>query len=194
MLRIIAGEFRSRLLVTPPSDEVTRPMTDRAKESIFNLLRGWFDDATVLDLFAGVGSMGLEAVSRGATMAVMVERDRDIVVHLRRNVDALGVADRTKVLQADALARETLDAVPRPVQVVFVDPPYALMELEESRARVFAQAALCAGLMTDGGFLILRTPLDPARTDHAIEGFEGPEVHKQGTSMWALAYWRAKGS
>jgi len=188
MLRIISGEFRSRLLATPADAKTTRPMTDRAKESIFNLLRGWFDDATVLDLFAGVGSLGLEAVSRGAAMVVMVERDRHIVDLLRRNVTTLDVADRTKVLQADALAPEVVASVPRPVQVVFMDPPYAMMEEEASRRRIFEQAARCGALMEEGGFLVLRTPLDPDRTPHEIDGFDGPEVHRYGAEMFTLLY------
>src|SRR5262245_15938357 len=78
MLKIIAGEFRSRKLLTPDDGSVSRPYGARVKESIFNLLRGWFEGATVIDLFAGVGTMGLEAVSRGAARVFMVERDRHI--------------------------------------------------------------------------------------------------------------------
>ena len=73
MIKIIGGEYRSRILEGPPDASTTRPITARVKEAVFNLLRGWCDDAVVLDLFAGVGAIGLEAVSRGAREVVLVE-------------------------------------------------------------------------------------------------------------------------
>ena len=66
MIKIIGGEYRSRKLLTPENESVSRPYGSRVKESLFNLLRGWFEGATVIDLFAGVGTMGLECASRGA--------------------------------------------------------------------------------------------------------------------------------
>lgn len=83
MLQISGGEYRSRRLTSPPDAEVSRPYARRAREAVFNLLRGWFEDARVLDLFAGVGTMGLEAASRGAAAVVMVERDKPIGSTLR---------------------------------------------------------------------------------------------------------------
>ncbi|HMN95953.1 MAG TPA: 16S rRNA (guanine(966)-N(2))-methyltransferase RsmD [Phycisphaerales bacterium] len=187
MLRIIAGEFRSRLLETPP-DAATRPMTDRVKESLFNLLRGWFEGATVLDLFAGVGTLGLEAISRGAAHAHMVERDRAIYRMLRRNIDELGCGDRVEAVQADALSAVALAGVRRPLDLIFIDPPYPEMIDDRGRRRVLEQAARCRGLMGDRGFLTLRTPLDPAEHAHEIPGFEGPEVHRYGQEMRVLLY------
>lgn len=163
-------------------------MAARAKESIFNLLRGWFEDATVLDLFAGVGTMGLEAVSRGAARVVMVERDRSVFKLLQANIAALGCEDRASAIQGDALSVALLGSVPRPVDVVFIDPPYALMEQEESRQRVLEQVARCRGLMGEQGFLVLRTPVDPERVDHAVPGLAGPEVHRHRQQMAVLLY------
>ncbi len=188
MLRIIAGEFRSRLLATPPDADITRPMTDRARESVFNLLRGWFDDAAVIDLFAGVGSMGLEAISRGASHVTFVERDAAVARFLRRNVESLGCADHVAVIVADATRPETLDRITPPIQIVFCDPPYPMMHDERQRLRILEQVARCRALMTEGGFLVLRTPLDPAETAHPIDGFDGPEVHRMGAGMWVLLY------
>lgn len=191
MLRIIAGEYRSRLLATPEG-EVTRPMASRAKESIFNLLRGWFEEATVLDLFAGVGTMGLEAVSRGASRVVMVEQQRSVFKLLQANIASLGCGDRVTAIQGDALAPMLLESIrhvlPKPVDVVFMDPPYVLMQEEASRRRVLAQAARCRGLMGDRGFLVLRTPVEPTQEDHAVEGFDGPEVHRYRQQMSVLLY------
>jgi 16S rRNA (guanine966-N2)-methyltransferase len=192
MLRIIAGEYRSRRLETPIAGrggkERTRPMTDRVKESICNLLRGWFQDARVLDLFAGVGTMGLEAISRGAAQALLVERDREIHAILERNIAALGCGDRAQALQADALGPLALERAPLPVDLAFLDPPYAMMLDETSRRSILAQAARIRAVMADRGFLVLRSPIDLPPDEARIPGFEGPEVHAYGREMRVLLY------
>jgi len=192
MLRIIAGEFRSRRLATPADDRSTRPYTSMARESVFNVLRAWFDGACVLDLFAGVGTMGLEAVSRGAKRVVMVERDRTVYELLERNATDLACLDRVALVRADALAESTLvraaSAAGAPFDVVFVDPPYALMEDDSGRTRVRAQVQRLGALMARESFLVLRSPIDPQRFDARIEGFIGPEPHVFGHDMWVLLY------
>ena len=90
MLKILGGQFKSRKLKTPRDNETTRPWTGRARESVFNQLRGHINDGIILDLFAGIGTMGLEAVSRGAKTVVLVERDRKIFEILEENIDTLG--------------------------------------------------------------------------------------------------------
>ena len=115
MLRIIGGEYRSRVLATPHGKDQTRPMGARTKEAIFNLLRGWFEEAHVLDLFAGVGTMGLEAVSRGAARVVMVERDRHVFQILQGNVHALGCGSRAIPVMADALGPVAIASAPAPI-------------------------------------------------------------------------------
>lgn len=188
MLRIIGGEFRSRLLQTPEGSAITRPWSGRAKEAVFNLLRGWCEGARVLDLFAGVGSIGLEAVSRGAVEVVMVERSREVLRLLEANIEALRCGDRARAVQADALGPAALAASPRPLDLLFVDPPYALMEDPRRRSSVFAQIARCREFLQERSFVVLRSPIDPAEQSHAIEGFEGPEVHKYGQEMYVLLY------
>lgn len=163
-------------------------MASRTKEAIFNLLRGWFDDAIVLDLFAGVGTMGLEAISRGAAQVIMVERSRDVFRLLEQNIATLGCADRARAINADALSPELLAVVPKPVDVLFIDPPYATMEEDAGRESVFEQVRRCRALMGNKGFVVLRSPLDPATTSHRIEGFDGPEVHRYGPTMHVLLY------
>ncbi|MGY8757092.1 MAG: RsmD family RNA methyltransferase, partial [Phycisphaerales bacterium] len=86
MLKILSGQFRSRKLKTPRENDVTRPWTGKARESVMNQLRGHLNGSIVLDLFAGVGTMGLEAVSRGASTVVMVEKDRKIFELLEQNI------------------------------------------------------------------------------------------------------------
>ncbi|MGZ3303586.1 MAG: RsmD family RNA methyltransferase, partial [Isosphaeraceae bacterium] len=93
-MRIIAGEFGGRKIL-PPLTETTRPITDRAKQSLFDTLGDRIDGADVLDAFAGTGSMGLECLSRGARRVVFVERDRGALLHLRKNIVALGIKERS---------------------------------------------------------------------------------------------------
>lgn len=122
-MRVIAGTARGRRLVAPEG-MTTRPITDRAKEAVFNMIeaRGGLDGAVVADLFAGSGSFGIESLSRGADRATFVERDRRALRALRSNLDSLGFSPRATVM-ASAVA----SVVPTlgPVDVVFCDPPYA---------------------------------------------------------------------
>jgi len=118
-VRIIAGEHRGARIFAPKGLD-TRPTSDRVREAAFNLI-GAVDDATVLDLFAGSGAMGLEAFSRGASSVVFVETDRDACRAIQRNVEKLHVTGATVVqrdaLQALAVDRHTYD-------LVLCDPPY----------------------------------------------------------------------
>ncbi|MFO0782382.1 MAG: RsmD family RNA methyltransferase [Phycisphaerales bacterium] len=179
-LRIMGGEHRSRPLEIPPGFDITRPMTGRVKESLFNILRGWFEGATVVDLFAGVGTMGLEAASHGAARVVMVERDHEVLSCLERNIQSLGCGGRCTALQADALSPTTLARLPQPVDVVFMDPPYDLAEQTSGRRRILEQAARLRSNFGAKGWLVLRLPYAlPAEEAH-LPGFSGPEVRSYG--------------
>jgi 16S rRNA (guanine966-N2)-methyltransferase len=188
VIRIISGEFRSRTLEAPEGTDLTRPMLARVKESVFGILRGWFDGTRVLDLFAGVGTMGLEAASRGAAEVVCVERDRDVFRCLQRNIERLGCGDRVKAIQGDALAAATLASAPRPADVVFLDPPYELMEDPPQRRKVLEQAVRCREAMAEKSFLVLRTPIDLPEDERTLAGFDGPEIHSYGNTMFVYLY------
>jgi 16S rRNA (guanine(966)-N(2))-methyltransferase RsmD len=157
-VRIISGEFRRRKLTGPPDAETTRPIPDRVKQSLFNLLRGYTEGAHVFDAFAGTGAIGLEAVSRGATRCVFIERDKKIGEVLQRNIDHLGVRDRVELVRADALGPLALARCPDPVDLVFLDPPYPLVRDEDSWLRVRAQAEALVAKLSDEGWMTLRTP------------------------------------
>ncbi len=187
MLRILAGTYRSRVLATPTGEDRTRPMTSRARESVFDLLRGWFDGTNVLDLYAGVGTMGLEAVSRGAARVVMVERDRLVYRHLQANVAALGCEDRCTTILGDALGATALAAAPAPCSIAFLDPPYEAMRSTPTRDRVFRQAGKLLSVMAPKSFMVLRTPERPD-AHYSLPGFDGPEVHRYGEDMHVLLY------
>ena len=168
----------------------TRPYTDRVKESVFNILQGHIEGANVLDLFAGIGTMGLEAVSRGAESVLMVERDRRGFAALERNIDTLGADDVATAVQGDALSTLPILRAPRPLHVVFVDPPFAMMQDDRTRERVFEQIQRLAELVDPDGFILLRTPLKHPRVDHTIEGLNGPEVRSYRKQHSVLFYTR----
>ncbi len=188
MLKILGGQFKSRKLKTPRDNETTRPWTGRARESVFNQLRGHLNGGIVLDLFAGVGTMGLEAISRGAATAILVEQDRKIFGMLETNIASLNCSTEAVALQSDALSSIPLLRVPRPVDVVFIDPPYAMMAEDRTRTLVFEQIGNLKSILDPEGLIVLRTPIDPQRTSHAIDALAGPESHKMGAGMWVLFY------
>lgn len=128
-MRIISGKWRSRRLLRPQTTE-TRPVPDRVKESIFNILTARFGLPAVLpplrvaDVFAGSGSMGLEALSRGAAHCWFFERGSEALSALRRNIEALNADAETTVVTADAWRSAVCGPDNRPFDLVLLDPPY----------------------------------------------------------------------
>lgn len=123
-MRIIAGEAGGRRLRCPPG-QGTRPTSDRVREALFSMLEAPPATARVLDVFAGAGTLGLEALSRGAVEAVFIERDRTALRFLRQNIDSLGFADRAAVISGDSLRALKGGRLSGPFTWVFIDPPYA---------------------------------------------------------------------
>ena len=123
-MKIIAGELKGRRLITPRGDR-TRPTADQVRIALMDTLTPRLPEARVLDLFAGAGGVGLEALSRGAAEATFVEQDARAVSALRDNVAALGVGARARVRRADVLREiPALHAAGERFDVVFLDPPY----------------------------------------------------------------------
>ncbi len=121
-MRIIAGEMRGRLLKTVEGMQ-TRPTSDKVKGAIFNSLGNKVLDAHVLDLFAGTGSLAIEALSRGSRDAVLVEKSRDAHQVIRKNIEQVGVSHKAKLLLLDAFMY--IDRYPDEVfDLIFLDPPY----------------------------------------------------------------------
>jgi 16S rRNA (guanine966-N2)-methyltransferase len=121
-MRIIAGTWRGRTLVTPRGDD-TRPTADRTREALFSMLLsrlGSFDELRVADLFAGTGALGLEALSRGAAHCLFVEQDRAALDALRTNIAKLGA--NADVRAGSALS---LGTAPAPLDLILMDPPYS---------------------------------------------------------------------
>jgi 16S rRNA (guanine966-N2)-methyltransferase len=126
-MRIISGEFRGRRLL-PPQGPATRPITDRVKQSLFDILTPDLPEAVVYDCFAGTGSMGLESLSRGASRAVFFEFDPGAAALLRRNIETLGLSSRSRIITADIFGwAESAPPPARPVDILFLDPPYRFL-------------------------------------------------------------------
>jgi 16S rRNA (guanine966-N2)-methyltransferase len=120
-VRIVAGDLRGRRLVAPTA-ATTRPTTDKVREAVFNALASLdvIVDSRVVDLYAGSGALGIEALSRGAAHCTFVERDRGAVRAIDENIAVLGLRDRSSVLVADGIA----SAPQVPADLAFADPPY----------------------------------------------------------------------
>ena len=140
-MRIIGGELRGRRLVDWQESGI-RPMRDFVRTAMFNILVDFVPEARFLDLFAGTGSIGLEALSRGAAVCTFVDRSAAACAIVRRNLDALGLLDRAEVLEADAMeAVSRFARRGRRHDIVFIGPPYyhelappALEALADGRA------------------------------------------------------------
>jgi 16S rRNA (guanine(966)-N(2))-methyltransferase RsmD len=148
-MRIIAGTLRGRILAAP-RDRSVRPTTDRTKQSIFDILaaRVDFEGMEVLDLFSGTGSLGLEAISRGAATVTFVDTSRDSLSLLETNIRLLGLESHTTVHQAEVFW--FLKNLRRPYDLVFVDPPFALERIGE-----LPNAIAQSGVLKPGAYVVM---------------------------------------
>jgi 16S rRNA (guanine966-N2)-methyltransferase len=146
--RIIAGQFKGRVLKSPKGNQI-RPTLDRVKESLFSILGSELSGRYVVDLFAGTGSLGLEALSRGAEHVVLVEKEHGPLDAIRENIAALGVRDRVTLIPLAVL--RVIPSLPK-ADLVFCDPPYALSDLDEVVSGLFFSKVL-----KPGGLLVLET-------------------------------------
>ncbi len=163
-MRIVAGEFKGRQIVAPTGRD-TRPTTDRVRESLFNKLEhndGGLSGKRVLDLFAGSGALGLEALSRGASFALFVDTDAKARGAIRENIEALSLTGRTRLFRRDAY-----DLGPKPANVgdafdlVFMDPPYADEQLDR-----LVNTLLTKEWLADGAQLVIERGSDQIPIDN----------------------------
>lgn len=130
-MRIIAGSARSRTILAPEGRD-TRPTLDRVRENLFNILMRRVPEARVLDLFAGSGALSMEALSRGAAHATLVDIDRAAICCIQQNITALRFTEETRVLPSDWKAAVTLlKQEGAKFDLVFLDPPYKMHDLTE---------------------------------------------------------------
>ncbi|MBF0819239.1 16S rRNA (guanine(966)-N(2))-methyltransferase RsmD [Streptococcus acidominimus] len=121
-MRVISGDYGGRPLKTLPG-KTTRPTSDKVRGAMFNMIGPYFDGGRVLDLFAGSGGLSIEAISRGMTQAVLVERDRQAQAIIRENIAMTKEAGKFQLLSMEA--KQALQLVQEPFDLVFLDPPYA---------------------------------------------------------------------
>jgi len=151
-MRVITGTARGRRLKELEGME-TRPTTDRVKEGIFNIIQFDVEGRRVLDLFAGTGQLGIEALSRGAAAATFVEQRRDAVALVRDNLKTTGLSDKGRVVNGDALA--FLGSCGEKYDLVFIDPPYAA-NLWESALEAISRF----DILSNHGIIICESPLE----------------------------------
>jgi len=137
-MRVIAGEFRGRILLAPDGAQTTRPITDRVKQSVFDILAPLIANAVVYDCFAGTGSMGLECLSRGASRVVFFERDRSAGQRLQKNIATLGVAAKSTVVAGDLFHWFASDPATQRADLLFLDPPYRFLKEQADDLRKLA--------------------------------------------------------
>ena len=143
-MRVISGTLKGRRLMAP-AGMATRPTADRTKESLFNILAGSVHAKRVLDLFAGTGALGIEALSRGAASAVFVDQAKAALSAIRRNTRDLGLEDRTRVIHWNILKNlNCLISEPQAFDLVFMDPPYETNTVAPALASLLSSGALAA--------------------------------------------------
>ena len=180
-MRIVSGEFRGRTLHAPPG-QATRPTSDRARESIFNILEHapWADglrSKRVIDLFAGSGALGFEALSRGAAFCLFVETDEAARGAIRENVDALGgLFGKTRVHRRDATDLGVKPGADGPAfDLAFLDPPYAKGLGEIALAKLAA-----GGWLAPGALVMFERGV--SETAFSVEGFEPLDTRDYGAA------------
>jgi 16S rRNA (guanine966-N2)-methyltransferase len=153
-VRVIAGTHGGRRLNAPPGQK-TRPTSDRVREALFSRIEavlGHIPPAPVLDLFAGSGALGIEALSRGASNATFVERDRAALATLRSNLDGLQLASRAAIIPGDVVDKVKRGVlVAGPFALLFLDPPY---RIDQSEVRRLIELLMDRGLLVEGALVV----------------------------------------
>ncbi len=179
-MRVITGLARGRRLETPEGLE-TRPTSGKAKEAIFSAIQFELEQASILDLFAGSGQLGIEALSRGARFAVFVDSSAEAYSVMLGNLNSTGLMKSARVARMDALA--FLKSTREKFDIIFLDPPYA--------SELAAQALpLCADIASEGGVIICETDRDVYMPD-CVGGFERVRMYRYGRNTFHM-YRRAE--
>lgn len=189
-MRIIAGFHRGREIL-PPVGRTTRPITDRVKESLFSILTGLISDARVADIFAGTGSLGLEALSRGAKFCCFVERDRHALRLLKQNIQTLDLAQQSRVASKNAWLFPRWSTATEPFDLIFLDPPYAdSRECAPDSDLGKLLIGLCRPqILNSGGTVILRHEAvsTPAKNYDSLVLSQSRSYGAMGLSFFELA-------
>jgi len=154
-MRIISGSFKGKKILLP-KDKLTRPLKDLTKESIFNILKHSkllnieLENSNILDLFSGVGSFGLECLSRGAKNVTFLESYAEVLKILKKNIDNLDQQNQTKVIEKNIFSENTLKLLNDKFDIIFMDPPY-----KEKKLSFLLSAITKLELLNTGGIIII---------------------------------------
>ena len=175
-VRVISGSARGLKLNTPGDDRV-RPTTDRVKESMFNIVQDWVYDSQVLDLFAGSGALGIEALSRGASQAVFCDNSLDSIKIIKSNIEKAKVVDRSQIVSGDfKRCLRDMEAKNQSFDMIFVDPPYYEGLFEEVLDTIRSYK-----ILKKDGIVIVEH--DAKRPIGQVEGLEVYKEKKYGITM-----------
>ena len=180
-MRVITGTARGRKLVTVEGTEVVRPTTDGVKEAIFSAIQFEIEGRTVLDLFAGSGQLGIEALSRGAASAVFVDSSRDSIEVVRENLNTTQLAQSAQVIQMDSLA--FLAGQCGPFDIALLDPPYGAGLVQRA-------LPMAARRMAPGGVMICEAP---AKEDLPEQAEDFCLLRRYSYGRISLALYRREG-
>lgn len=192
-MRVIAGSSGGVPLRTLDV-EALRPVLDRVKESAFNILRGYLEDVRALDLFAGCGSLGIEALSRGARSCVFVEKNGQLADLIGENLEKCGLADRAEVMQADVLRLDSRQPPGdmAPASLCLCDPPYAMMEKAGGRKRLFSLLETITGSWLERNCILVLHHPPPGPEHWPTAVYDERDRRTYGRST--LTFFRAGGN
>lgn len=178
-LHILGGRWKGRTLKAPPTDR-TRPTQSILRQSVFNICQWQVPNARFLDLFAGSGAMGLEALSRGAREAVFIEQDRSALQSIRENIASLGAKDSCSILASDVFrAFDVLAKKGEPFDIVYIDPPYELGHPAMIQILILLEKERLIG------------PSSSIFVEESSEGpelaYESPHIRKKSTRRFGVA-------
>ena len=154
-MRIISGDFKGKKILQP-KDKLTRPLKDLTKESIFNIIKHSklfginLENSNILDLFSGVGSFGLECLSRGAANVTFLENYKEVLNILKKNIENFKQQNYSRVIEKDIFAKNTLRLLDNKFEIIFIDPPY-----KEKKLIHLLETIIELKLLKDGGIIII---------------------------------------
>ena len=154
-MRIISGDYKGKKIL-PPKDKLTRPLKDLTKESIFNIIKHSkfinldLKNSNILDLFSGVGSFGLECLSRGAKNVTFFESYKEVLTVLKKNIDSLKLQSFSSIIEKDIFAENTLKVLNGKFDIIFMDPPY-----KEKKIINLLDVIIKLKLLKDNGVIII---------------------------------------
>lgn len=170
-MRIIAGKFKNKRLFTPKGLE-TRPTSGKLREAVFNMLQHSIEGAAFLDIFAGSGAMGFEALSRGAGYVVFLDKSRDAVQCITKNIDAFNVKMQTAIVRGDVFrSLEKLKEREEKFDIIYVDPPYALGKEQIYNEKVLTKIDE-GKFLNDDGKLFIEENKEVSLDDHSLHSLK----------------------